>query len=98
MTLNATPLTEPLWRQLPPALRARLRRRLDGKAGILNRQVLDVARALCDRGAYGIALALYDALDGQPEAAHGCGFGMLWALRERMGEAEGPDPSNTLLL
>lgn len=98
MRFNATMMTEALWRQLPPALRAQLRRRLGRKASILNRPVLNLARALCDRGAYEIALALYDALDGQPDAEYGCGFGMLWALRERMGEGEGPDPTETLLL
>jgi hypothetical protein len=87
MSLNTTVITEPLWRQLPVALRAQLRRRLGGKAAMVDHQVLDVARALCAAGAYDIALALYDALEGEPLAPYeGCGFGMLWSLRTRMGE------------
>jgi hypothetical protein len=66
MNLNAVVITEPLWRQLPTALRAMLRRRLGRKAAIVNHQVLDVARALCAAGAYDVALALYDALEGEP--------------------------------
>ena len=98
IALNTTPLTEAHWRQLPAALRARLRRRLGGRARILNRPILNLAQALCDRGAYNLALELYDTLEGQPDAEYGCGFGRMWRLREYMGEVEGPDPSNTLLL
>jgi hypothetical protein len=99
MTLNATPLTEAYWRQPPPALRAQLRRRLGGKAGMLNRPVLNIARALCERGNYSLAFDLYRALHGEPlDPYQGCGLGLLMNLRELMGEAEGPDPGNTLLL
>jgi hypothetical protein len=87
-------LTEP-----PPALRARLRRRLGGKASILNRPVLGIAKVLCQLGAYDLAFDLYRALQGEPlEPYQGCGLGLLMNLRELMGEAEGPDPGETLLL
>jgi hypothetical protein len=34
-----------------------------------------------------VPLALYDALAGEPLGPYqGCGFGMLWSLRQRMGE------------
>jgi hypothetical protein len=97
MSLNTTVITEALWRQLPMALRARLRRRLGGKAAIVDHQVLDVARALCAAGADDLALALYDALEGDPRPVYGCGFGAMWSLRLRMGE----DPAtigDTLML
>jgi hypothetical protein len=97
VSLNTTVIVEPLWRQLPIALRAQLRRRLGGKAAIVNHQVLDVARALCAAGADDLALALYDALEGEPMPVYGCGFGAMWSLRRRMGE----DPAtigDTLML
>jgi hypothetical protein len=98
MPLNNTPLTDVLWRQLPPALRAQLRRRLGGKARILNRQVLDIARTLCDRGAYDLAFDLYQGLQGEPlDPYQGCGFGLLMNLQQLMSE-EAPDPGDTLLL
>jgi hypothetical protein len=98
MSFNAVVITEPLWHQLPTALRAQLRRRLGRKAAIVDHQVLDVARALCAAGADDLALALYDALAGEPLGPYqGCGFGMLWSLRARMGKA-GPDPTGTILL
>jgi hypothetical protein len=86
MSLNTTIITEPLWRQLPVGLRAQLRRRLGGKAAIINHQVLDVAKALCAAGADDLALALYDTLEGDPMPVYGCGFGAMWSLRQRMGE------------
>jgi hypothetical protein len=61
ISLNTTPLTEAHWRQLPPALRARLRRRLGGKAAILNRPVLNIAQALCERGDFDLTFDLYRA-------------------------------------
>jgi hypothetical protein len=98
MSLNTTVITEALWHQLPLPLRAQLRRRLGRKAAIVDHQVLDVTKALCAAGADGLALALYDALEGEPLGPYqGCGFGMLWSLRQRMGEA-GPDPTGTMLL
>jgi hypothetical protein len=48
MPLNATFISEVMWRQLPAGLRAVLRRRLGRKAAIVNHQVLDLARALCE--------------------------------------------------
>jgi hypothetical protein len=97
MSLNTTVITDTLWHQLPAVLRAQLRRRLGRKAAIVDHQVLDVARALCAVGAYDVALALYDALEGEPMPVYGCGFGAMWSLRQRMGE-DGPDPTGTILL
>jgi hypothetical protein len=86
MDLNTTVITEPLWRQLPVALRAQLRRRLGGKPAIVDHQVLDVARVLCAAGADALALALYDTLEGDPTPVYGCWFGAMWSLRTCMGE------------
>jgi hypothetical protein len=87
MSLNEMAITEAHWRQLPPPLRAQLRRRLGGKAGILNHQVLNIAQALCQRGDYDLAFDLYRALRGEPIVPYqGCGLGLLMNLRELMGE------------
>jgi hypothetical protein len=91
ISLNTIHLTAAHWRQLPPALRAQLRRRLGRKATIVNREVLDVARALCERGAYDLAFDLYRGLCGDPKVPYqGCGFGLLMNLRELMGEDPAP--------
>jgi hypothetical protein len=97
VSLNTTVITEPLWRQLPIVLRAQLRRRLGRKAAIVDHQVLTVARALCAAGADDLALALYDALEGEPMPVYDCGFGAMWSLRQHMGEDE-LDPTGTILL
>jgi hypothetical protein len=97
VTLNITPITEAMWRQLPAELRARLRRRLGRKTAVLDHQVLDVAKALCHRAAYELAFDLYQALDGQPLIPYqGCGLGLLMNLRELMGED--PAPIGEMLL
>ena len=59
MNHNETMITEALWRELPAELRAGLCRALTRKSAIVGRQVLDIASALCDRGAYGLAFDLY---------------------------------------
>ena len=75
MNLNQMIITPARWRRLHPELRAELRQALGGKASIIGRQVLDVARALCARSAYGLALALYEALQGDPPPEYGqCGL------------------------
>jgi hypothetical protein len=90
MTINRIPLTEARWRCLHPNLRAELRQALGGKSAILNRPVLDVARNLCARSAHGLALALYEALQGDPPPEYqGCGLGRLMDLRAFMGEDPG---------
>jgi hypothetical protein len=99
MPLNTTVITAAIWQALPAPLRAALRRALRQKSAIVNHQVLTVAQALCDRGAYDLAFALYQALDGQPPIPYqGCGLGLLINLQELMGEAHGPDPTETILL
>jgi hypothetical protein len=98
MTLNATLITEARWRRLPVELRGGLRRLLGQKSAIVDHTVLDIASALCERSAYDLALTFYDALEGEPEPIyHGCGVGILWRLRELMGE-RGPNPTGTLLV
>jgi len=68
------------------------------KSAIVGRQVLDIASALCERGAYGLAFDLYEVLDGQPLIRYqGCGFGLMMTLKELMGE-RGPDPTGTILV
>ncbi|HEX9869589.1 MAG TPA: hypothetical protein VGC99_13535 [Candidatus Tectomicrobia bacterium] len=98
MTINRIRLTEARWRRLAPELRAMLRQVLGGKPAIINRPVLDIARALCAHGAYELAFALYQHLDGQPPTPYaGCGLGLLMDLRSFMGE----DPAeigSTILL
>jgi hypothetical protein len=87
------------WRRLDPALRAKLRQALGGKSAIIGRQVLDLARTLCTRGAYDLALAFYEGLDGTPSTPYqGCGLGLLMALRECIGKEYGPDPGGTILV
>jgi hypothetical protein len=98
MSLNTTLMTEATWRELPAELRAALRRVLKQKSAIVGRQVLDIAQALCERGAYGLAFDLYQFLDGQPLVPYqGCGFGLMMNLKELMGE-RGPDPAGTILI
>jgi hypothetical protein len=87
INFNTTPITEAHWRQLPRALRAQPRRRLGGKASILNHQVHNIASALCERGAYDLAFDLYRGLRRDPLVPYqGCGLGLLMNLRELMGE------------
>jgi hypothetical protein len=87
VTINQQPLTPARWRRLAPQIRTELRQVLGGKPAILNRPVLDLARDLCARDAYGLAFDLYQALDGQPPAEYrSCGFGLLMTLKELMGE------------
>ncbi|HEX9869592.1 MAG TPA: hypothetical protein VGC99_13550 [Candidatus Tectomicrobia bacterium] len=94
MTINQLPLTAARWRRLHPELRAELRQALGGKSAIIDRQVLDVARALYAHSAHGLALALYEALQGEPLAEYqGCGLGRLMDLRAFMGED--PDRHDT---
>ena len=57
MNHNAVIISQTVWRRLPPALRAELRQVLGSKQAILNRPVLDVARALCARDASLLELA-----------------------------------------
>jgi hypothetical protein len=85
--LNEIFITEAGWRRLHPEIRAELRQALGGKTSIIGRQVLDVARDLCARSAYGIALALYEAPQGDrhPEYGH-CGLSVLLSFRAFMGE------------
>jgi hypothetical protein len=98
ISLNTTPLTDAHWRRLPPALRAKLRHRLGGKASILNRQVLDIAQALCESGAYGLAFDLYQVLEGQPLMPYqGCGFGLMMNLKALMDE-RGCDSAGIILI
>jgi hypothetical protein len=98
MHFNTIVVTEAHWRQLPPALRAQLRRRLGRKASLLNRQVLTIAQALCERGDYSLAFDLYRGLRGEPlDPYQGCGFGLLMNLRELMGE-DAAAMGETLLL
>jgi hypothetical protein len=64
---------------------------MGGKAAILNRPLLDVARDLCARDASLLAWHLYQGLDGQPFTPYqGCGLGLTMDLRAWMGE-EGDD-------
>jgi len=80
-------LTPAHWRRLDPALRAALLEVLGPKAGILNHQVLDLAKALCANGAHDLALAMYRALHGDPEPPYECGLGAMVTLRcHYMGE------------
>jgi len=91
MTINTLSITEYRWRRLGPELRARLRQAMGGKCGITGRQVLDITRDLCGRGAYDLVFHLYQALDGQPAIPYqGCGLGLLMNLRECMGEDPAP--------
>jgi hypothetical protein len=79
MTINTISLTEARWRRLHPEFRARLRQVLGRKRAMINRQVLQIARDLCARSAHGVALALYEGLQGEPPAQYqGCGLGLLW--------------------
>jgi Caudovirus prohead serine protease len=90
--------TEAHWRQLPADLRKDLRRFLKRKSAIVGQEVLDVASALCERGAFGLAFDLYQVLDGQPRIPYqGCGFGLMMNLKALMGERS-PDPSGTILV
>jgi hypothetical protein len=66
VSLNGKVITEAIWRQLPSGLRTALRQALQRKSAIVGRQVLDIAQALCERGAYGLAFDLYQVLDGRP--------------------------------
>jgi hypothetical protein len=87
MTINMIALTDARWRRLNPELRTELREVLGGKSAIIGRQVIDVARHLCGRGAYDLAFDLYQELDGQSSIpSRGCGFGLLITLRDLMGE------------
>ena len=98
MNHNDMILTEAHWRELPAELRRALGRVLKRKSAIVGRQVLDIAQALCERGAYGLAFDLYQALDGQPLIPYqDCGFGLMMNLKALMGE-RGPDPTGTILL
>jgi hypothetical protein len=91
MTINDIPLTAYCWRRLPAPLRVELRQILGGKAAILNRPVLDVARALCVRDASWLALGVYAALHGDPPPeAEPCGLGAMLRLQEWMGEDRAP--------
>jgi hypothetical protein len=97
-SLNRTIVTEDLWRELPAELHLVLRRVLKRKSAIVGRQVLDIAQALCERGAYGLAFDFYQVLDGQPLIPYqGCDFGLMMNLKELMGE-RGPDPVGTILV
>jgi hypothetical protein len=98
MNQNDIIITEARWRQLPAELRAGLRQALGRKSAIVGRRVLDVAQALCERGAYGLAFDFYQVLDGQPLMPYqGCGFGLMMNLKALMGE-QGPDPTETILV
>ena len=98
MSLSHIVITEPIWRQFPAELRAALRQALKQKSAIVGRQVLDVASALCERSAYGLAFDLYQVLDSQPLIPYqGCGFGLMMNLKALMGE-RGPDPSGAILV
>jgi hypothetical protein len=91
MTINQVPLTPARWRRLAPALRIELRRALRSQSAIVDHQVLEIAQALCDRGAYDVAFALCEAIEGQPAIPYqGCGLGLLMNLRECMGEDPAP--------
>ncbi|HEX9872179.1 MAG TPA: hypothetical protein VGC99_27000 [Candidatus Tectomicrobia bacterium] len=91
MTINQLPLTPARWRCLAPELRTELRQVLGSKQAILNRPVLDVARALCARDASLLAWHLYQGLDGQPFTPYqGCGLGLTMDLRAAMGEDQEP--------
>jgi hypothetical protein len=99
MTLNTAMITTARWRRFPAPLRADLLKTLGRRAQIINHQVLAVAQALCDRGAYDLALDLYQALDSQPAIPYqGCGLGLRINLRELMGAYQGPDPRGTIVL
>jgi hypothetical protein len=88
MTINEQPLTPARWRRLAPELRAELRQVLGTKARILNRPVLDVAKDLCARDAYLLALGVYAALQGEPPPeAEPCGLGVILRCQDLMGEA-----------
>jgi hypothetical protein len=63
-TLNAVILTKARWRRLHPELRTTLRQILGGKSAIINRKVLDIAKDLCTRDAYRLALTFYASVDG----------------------------------
>jgi hypothetical protein len=89
LPINQQPLTPARWRRLPSELCAELRQVLGGTQAIINRQVLDVAKALCARGAHGVALDLYDALNGEPPP-YECGLGRTLRRRALMGEDHKP--------
>ena len=84
---EAVDLTPARWRRLDPALRRELRQALGGKAALIGRQVLEVARDLCRHHADGLALDLYRALHGDPSPPYECGLGAMVTLRcHYMGE------------
>jgi hypothetical protein len=98
MNHNDMILTEAHWRELPAELRVALRRALERKSNMIDHTVLDVASALRERGAYGLAFDLYQILDGQPLMPYqGCGFGLMMNLKALMGERD-PDPTGTILV
>ena len=97
-SLNLTTVTEARWRELPAELRQDLCRVLKRKSAVVGRQVLDVASALSEHGAYGLAFDLYQVLDGQPLMPYqGCGFGLMMNLKGLMGERD-PNPTGTILI
>jgi hypothetical protein len=91
-------ITEAVWRELPPEIHTALHRALKRKSAIVDRQVLDVASALCKCGAYDLAFGLYQVRDGRPLMPYqGCGLGLMMNLKGLMGE-RGPDPTRILLV
>jgi hypothetical protein len=89
--VNDMIISDTVWRELPPELRAALRRTLKRKSAIFGRQVLAIARDLCHRGAYELVLMLYDGLDGIPPTLYkGCGLGLFMSVRAVMGEDPAP--------
>jgi hypothetical protein len=98
MNHNEFIISEAIWHQFPVELRKGLRQTLKRKSAIVGRQVLDVASALCERGAFDLAFDLYQVLDGQPLIPYrGCGFGLMMNLKALMGEW-GPDPAGMILV
>jgi hypothetical protein len=91
MNLNNMTITQTIWRRLHPQLRTELRQVLGPQASIIDRPVLDVARALCAHDAALLAWHLYQGLDGQPFTPYqGCGLGLTMDLRRCMGEDQEP--------
>ena len=91
MNHNAVIISQTVWRRLAPTLRAELRQVLGGKAVIIGRPVLDVARDLCARDASLLAWHLYQGFDGEPPTDYqGCGLGLTMDLKARMGEDQEP--------